>query len=237
MEKGQITEKQMKQFADAAVAYYNSLENAKKNPISMQLDDSPEKILKKAAYHIIAVDMIQEMPKGRNTAMDEFANECRIPEFLMEELKNMLVFIQMKRDLFSMPSGSYFLAQCISADFGMEKGIAVQFNKYFDMKNRIQKVHPDYLKKWEKDGKTGDCIRIGCVLNLITKKRYWEKPDYESLKAALLTMRSICRKEEISNIAMPKIGCGLDKLAWDKVSAMIAEIFKDDAVSIAVCSI
>lgn len=237
MEKGQITEEQMKKFADAAVAYYNSLENTGKTPVSIQPDDSPEKILRKAAYRIIAADMMQEIPKGRNTAMDEFARECGIPDLLMEDLKNMLVFIQMKRDLFSMPNGPYFLAQCISADFGMGKGIAVQFNKYFDMKNRIRKEHPDYLKKWEDEGKTGDCIRIGSVLNLITKKRYWEKPDYESLKTALLAMRSICREEEISNIAMPMIGCGLDRLEWKKVSAMIAEVFKDDAVSIAVCSI
>lgn len=197
MEKGQITEEQMKKFADAAVAYYNSLENTGKTPISIQPDDSPEKILRKAAYRIIAADMMQEIPKGRNTAMDEFARECGIPDLLMEDLKNMLVFIQMKRDLFSMPNGSYFLAQCISADFGMGKGIAVQFNKYFDMKNRIRKEHPDYLKRWEDEGKTGDCIRIGSVLNLITKKRYWEKPDYESLKAALLAMRSICREEKM----------------------------------------
>lgn len=31
--------------------------------------------------------MIQEMPEGHNTAMDEFAKEYRIPEFLIEELK------------------------------------------------------------------------------------------------------------------------------------------------------
>lgn len=55
MEKGQITEKQMKQSADAAVAYYNRLENTKRNPVSMQLDDSPKKNPEK--QFIIAVDI------------------------------------------------------------------------------------------------------------------------------------------------------------------------------------
>lgn len=37
------------------------------------------------------------------------------------------------RDLFSV-SEDYYLAHCISADFGMGKGIAIEFNKNFDMK-------------------------------------------------------------------------------------------------------
>ena len=34
-----------------------------------------------------------------------------------------------KRDLFSV-SDSWYLAQCVSADFAMGAGIAVQFNKH-----------------------------------------------------------------------------------------------------------
>ena len=40
------------------------------------------------------------------------------------------------RDLFSVPDDYYFV-QCISADFGMGKGIAVEFNKRFDTKNKL----------------------------------------------------------------------------------------------------
>ena len=36
-------------------------------------------------------------------------------------------------DLFCVPS-NYYLVQCISADFAMGAGIAVQFNKHFNVK-------------------------------------------------------------------------------------------------------
>jgi len=34
---------------------------------------------------------------------------------------------------------------------------------------------------------------------------------------------------------MPKIGCGLDKLEWGKVSTMLTEIFEESDVNITVC--
>lgn len=41
------------------------------------------------------------------------------------------------KDLFTV-SEDYNLAHCISADFGMGKGIVVEFNKRFDMKRKLQ---------------------------------------------------------------------------------------------------
>ena len=41
------------------------------------------------------------------------------------------------KDLFSV-SDDYYLAHCISADFGMGKGIVIYFNKKFDMKRKLQ---------------------------------------------------------------------------------------------------
>ena len=52
------------------------------------------------------------------------------------------------RDLFSV-SEDYALAHCISADFAMGKGIVVEFNKRFDMKNRLRQKYPDYLRQYK----------------------------------------------------------------------------------------
>lgn len=41
--------------------------------------------------------------------------------------------------------------------------------------------------------------------------------------------------KNIYRIAMPKIGCGLDRLSWDKVEPMIKEIFKDLDIEIIIC--
>lgn len=100
----------------------------------------------------------------------------------------------------------------------MGKGIAVEFNKRYNMKNILQNKYLDYINQYHYKRMNGDCILEGRVLNLITKERYYEKPTYASITIALEKMRDICIKNNISKVAMPKIGCGLDRLKWDKVS-------------------
>lgn len=145
-----------------------------------------------------------------------------------------MIYVEEKRDLF-LVSEDYYLAHCISADFGMGKGIVIEFNKRFNMKHKLQSKYPDYLNEWNSKVCEGDCIMEGRVLNLITKERYFHKPTYQSLKSALAAMKKICEKESIIKIAMPIIGCGLDKLSWNKVSEIIKEIFGNSDIEILVC--
>lgn len=145
-----------------------------------------------------------------------------------------MVYKEEIRDLFSVPD-NYCLAHCISADFGMGRGIVVEFNRQYDMKRKLQKKFPDYCARFHCDRIGGDCILEGRVLNLITKERYYQKPTYASLKRALQKMKEICIREGITQIAMPTIGCGLDRLEWDKVSAIIKEVFADTNIEILVC--
>lgn len=139
---------------------------------------------------------------------------------------------EQKRDLFSVDS-DYYLAHCISADFGMGKGIVVEFNKKFDMKNKLKQLYPNYLQAWT----NGDCLKEGKVFNLITKERYYGKPTLITLKSALIKMKKICLKENITKIAMPKIGCGLDQLNWNDVKRLLFETFEDTDIEIFVCYI
>lgn len=139
---------------------------------------------------------------------------------------------EQKKDLFSVDS-DYYLAHCISADFGMGKGIVVEFNKRFDMKNKLKQLYPNYLQTWT----NGDCLKEGKVFNLITKERYYSKPTLATLKNALIKMKEICLKENITKIAMPKIGCGLDQLNWNDVKRLLFETFEDTDIEIFVCYI
>lgn len=144
-----------------------------------------------------------------------------------------MVFKEEVRDLFTVPSDYYF-AQCISSDLGMGKGIAVEFNKRFDMKNKMLERYPDGFT--DMDG----CYEFGCelvdnVFNLVTKRRYFDKPTYKSLEQALYFMKIIVEHEKIRKIAMPVIGCGLDKLEWSKVRELIMKMFDDLDVEILVC--
>ncbi len=103
-----------------------------------------------------------------------------------------------KRDLFSMPQGTCF-AHCISLDFALGAGIAVEFNKRYNMSKRLRNLGEGYV---------GGVVKIDNVFNLITKEKCYQKPTYESLRNSLEEMRKIAFEEEIELIAMPKIGAG-----------------------------
>lgn len=73
------------------------------------------------------------------------------------------------------------------------------------------------------------------MFNLITKERYFYKPTIITMKLALEKMKQICLESNIKKIAMPIIGCGLDKLKWEDVSEQIKNIFFNTDIEILVC--
>ena len=145
-----------------------------------------------------------------------------------------MVFKEEFRDLFSVPQ-DYYLAHCISADFGMGKGIVVEFNKRFNLKQKLQNKYPNHLSEWLLNKWSFNCILEGRVFNLITKERYFHKPTYHTLTCALVMMKDICIENNITKVAMPVIGCGLDRLLWNRVSNIIKEIFEETEIEILVC--
>lgn len=138
------------------------------------------------------------------------------------------------RDLFSVPE-DYYLAHCISADFGMGKGIVIEFNKRFNMKQELQTCFNGYLEEFIENNYKSDCLLIGRVFNLITKEKYWQKPTYVTMRGALEMMKKLAVENNVKKIAMPVIGCGLDRLKWNKVSEIIKEVFKDTNIEILIC--
>ena len=146
-----------------------------------------------------------------------------------------MIYKEEKHDLFSVPD-DYYLAHCISADFALGKGIAVEFNKRFNMRQKLKDEFlnfiDEYMHRYKLDA---ECILIDRVLNLVTKERYYQKPTYSSIKQALEMMKLVCKANDIHKVAMPKIGCGLDRLEWDKVSEIIQDVFKDTDIEILVC--
>ena len=101
------------------------------------------------------------------------------------------------------------------------------------MKNKLQTKYGSYLSRYT----NGDCILEDRVFNLITKPQYWSKPTYTSIRNALLSMKDMCKGHKVTKVAMPVIGCGLDRLEWDKVSEIIKEVFDDMDIEILVCKL
>lgn len=72
------------------------------------------------------------------------------------------------------------------------------------------------------------------IYNLVTKSTFWEKPTYQDLQLSLRAMQEHCRMNKVQELSMPKIGCGLDQLNWDRVTDMIKNVFKDTDISITI---
>lgn len=116
----------------------------------------------------------------------------------------------------------YVLCHCISSDFALGAGIAKIFAKMGVKKKLVEQ----YQKHWQ--GR-GYCLFVESdgvlVANLVTKERYFHKPTLETLRQSLEDLRGQVLERGLKKLAMPKIGCGLDKLEWNDVSGIIKEVF------------
>lgn len=115
----------------------------------------------------------------------------------------------------------YALAHCISADFALGAGIAKFFQARYSTRDELRQRFPH---NW--NGK-GYCLLTNNdhVFNLVTKNRYFEKPTLTTIESALMHMKEIAEEKNIYKIAMPRIGCGLDRLDWMEVKQIIINIF------------
>lgn len=137
---------------------------------------------------------------------------------------------EIKGDLFE-SSETYALAHCVSADFAMSAGIAKTFRLKF---GKVDGLHHVYNKKTQ----VGDiCCKNVCnrwIFHLVTKELYYKKPTYTNLKLCLNEMKKVMIEKNLKYLAMPLIGCGLDRLCWKKVKFIITNIFCDTNVEIKV---
>lgn len=87
------------------------------------------------------------------------------------------------------------------------------------------------------DQKPGGCAYLvwqnkRYVFYLVTKERYYNRPTYETLKSSLVKMKEIMEANGLRDLAMPRIGCGLDGLEWSRVKGIIEEVFRQSNVNI-----
>ena len=150
-----------------------------------------------------------------------------------------MIFKEEKRDLFTMPE-DYALAHCISADFALGAGIAKEFDKRFNCRRKLINMYKKSLvPRWDKTPNGYSVILFSdhVIFNLVTKRNYWDKPTLDAIKNALDWMKDQCEMYDINKIAMPRIGCGLDRQNWSDVKALIEDVFKDTNIEIVVCSL
>jgi O-acetyl-ADP-ribose deacetylase (regulator of RNase III) len=138
-----------------------------------------------------------------------------------------LEYVEVKGDLFSSSVGSS-LAHCVSEDLHMGKGIATLFKKQF---GRVDELKSQGIKV---GGVATLRVDNRYIYYLVTKKRYFHKPTYDTLRLSLVAMRDHMIHNNVTELSMPKIGCGLDQLSWDSVKKIVHETFNDLQIKITV---
>jgi len=137
------------------------------------------------------------------------------------------IIAELDGDLFDAPRTAS-LCHCVSADFRMGAGIAKQFRARFGNQEALLAQRCGI----------GDVAVLAdghrFVFYLVTKERYFHKPGYDAMQSTLLRLRDMALERGVAHLAMPRLGCGLDRLAWPRVRDMIATAFDGSGISISV---
>ena len=137
-----------------------------------------------------------------------------------------MTLTEINKDLFTVPQG-YYLAHCISNDFALGAGIAAEFDRVYNMRAKLRTRYGSEPH--------GNALLVDNVFNLVTKEKCYHKPTYAALRAALMEMRGRMRELSVTKLAVPRIGCGIDRLDWNLVKEMLQEVFADTEADILVC--
>ena len=132
-----------------------------------------------------------------------------------------------KGDILQFPGS---IAHCVSSDFQMAKGVAKQINSAYpcirptlkSIKTPIVGSSVSVSLPWENKS----------IFNLVTEPQFFDKPTYYDLSRSLNCMKQQLLQKGINAIAMPKIGCGLDKLKESRIFSLICDIFEKTNIKI-----
>jgi len=125
---------------------------------------------------------------------------------------------------------NFYYLHCVSRDFALGLGIAKSFRNKFNLTKEVLTRGIIF----------NNLSLTSNVFNLITKSKYWQKPTYDSLRNALISVKKTIFALNGNNtkdiqLIMPKIGCGLDKLMWKNVKNIIKDVFDDTELDIVIC--
>jgi hypothetical protein len=163
------------------------------------------------------------VPTQQHVALDyeTFCQNIRIKPVLNFDV------IEVEGDLFE-AAEDFALRHCVSADFKMSQGIALEFRRRF---GRVDELINQNKKMTEiASVKHGDRQ----VIYIINKNVFREKPTLETMFACIQNLRIFCEEQNIRKLAIPRIGSGLDELNWEIVRSMIRYVFKNSKIRVVI---
>ena len=124
-------------------------------------------------------------------------------------------------------SSTHSLAHCVSADARMSAGIAKQFVSYFPILLCLRSEHNIVGTA------IPVCVGGRTIYNMVTKNCFWMKPTRFSMANSLRSMLAHAVAVGITDISMPEIGGGRDKMNFVRdVLPIIFEVFDASSVNI-----
>lgn len=121
------------------------------------------------------------------------------------------------------------LAHAVSADFKMSAGIAVKFKEQFGSEENLRNLNmkPGGIAILEVDGRL--------IFYLVTKPRYYQKPNPLDIMKSLISLRDFCLQRGITQLNMPRIAAGCDGRSWrGTIKPMLTRIFHGTGIFITV---
>lgn len=127
--------------------------------------------------------------------------------------------------------GGLPVVHCVSADLARAAGVAAQ---------AVAKLGP--FPPVSPPPAVGSVIcqpSRGTVrlFELVTKRRYFQKPSYGSLRQSLVRLTAILLASGVGHVVMPRIGAGRDELEWDVVRSLILDTLCSAGIKVTVATL
>ncbi len=137
-----------------------------------------------------------------------------------------------KGDLFLAKHFRAFAHGCNCAGT-MGKGIAVVFRQRWP--NMYQEYQKRCVNHQFQLGEVFHWQENGChIFNLGTQKHWRSQADINAIQQAMTTMLTIAEQQNITAIALPRIGAGLGGLEWQKVKDLIQRLANQTPITLLV---
>ena len=125
------------------------------------------------------------------------------------------------------------IAHCVSSDFAMGKGLASTIARCYPELQELRKLPINTFP-------SGSLVTYfdqhhqRFIYNLVTKRRFFHKPTYETLELGLQALKQHLKRHNIQELAIPKLGCGYDQLHWPKVFSILFKVFSGSNLTITI---
>ncbi|KAL4104074.1 hypothetical protein QTP88_019387 [Uroleucon formosanum] len=118
------------------------------------------------------------------------------------------------------------LACCVSADFKMTHGVAVQMRRKFGNLTQLRRLQKKVTEVASLE------ITDRNIFYLLTKEKFWQKPTCEDIFQSLQNLKKICQERKVTRLACPRLAIDRDGIKWETVRSMLYYTFRNSEIEI-----